>query len=590
MRARAALVRISPDRAKMTFWLFALIGLFLTWRLFDIQVLHGAKLSQEALDQRAQTIEIFARRGTIYDRTRTVLVRSLKTESVYADPTQVVDKAEAAVKLAPILGYKPAEIEAALDEPTHFRWLKRKISHEVAQQIRALDIQGINIVPEETGRRFWTSGRLASTVLGFVGLDENGLSGLEYSYDNILRGTSGKMELEADPFQRAIPFGRQKLLEAPHPGQSLVLTLDAYLQFEAEQALRAQVKAYHASGGSVLILDPYTGAILAMANMPDFDPAHYANAKPDTWRDRAITDAYEPGSTFKLITAAAALESGKVTTRSRFPALDKITVDGSTIHNAEDDMPLASSTESLEDIIAYSHNVGAAEVGMRIGAQAEYRMIRRFGFGEPTGVDLPGENPGIVPALDDWSGTSLPTISFGQGVSVTPLAMARAYCAIANGGMLVRPRIVRAILDANGKVVRTFGTKDDGRVMSPQVAATLRAFLRAVVVRGTGNPTAQVRGYTTSGKTGTAQVVANGSYLSGAYIASFIGYVPADHPRFVIFAKVDEPHGAYYGSIVAAPIFAKLAQLAMIHAGIYPQPPPVARLVKTHPPPKAAAR
>ncbi len=585
MRARGALVRISPDRAKITFWLFALIGLFLTWRLFDIQVLHGHLYSRVALEQRAQTIEIFARRGTIYDRTRTVLVRSLKSESIYADPSQISDKSEAAAKLAPILGYAPNEIVAALDEPTHFRWLKRKVAHDVAQSVRALNLQGVNVVQEETGRRFWTSGRLASTVLGFVGMDENGLSGVEYSYDNVLRGTTGKMMLEADPFQRALPFGQQHVIDQPHPGHSLVLTLDGYLQFESERLLDAQVRAFHARSGSVIIMDPRTGEILAMANAPDFDPAHYGAAKPDAWRDRAIADAYEPGSTFKLITAAAALESGKVNTKSRFAALDQIKINGSVIHNAEDEMPLASSTESLEDIIAYSHNVGAAEVGMRIGAQAEYREIRKFGFGDATGVDLPGESPGILPPLDEWSGTSLPTIAFGQGISTTPLAMVRAYCAIANGGMLVKPHMVRAVLNEGGKTVRTYGPEFEGRVMSQETAATLRSFLRTVVVRGTGNPSAQVPGYTTAGKTGTAQVVGNGGYVSGAYIASFIGYIPSEHPRYVILVKVDEPRGAYYGSIVAAPVFAKLAQLAMIHAGIYPAPPP-ARLV----PPKRGAK
>jgi cell division protein FtsI/penicillin-binding protein 2 len=585
MRARGALVRISPDRAKFTFWVFAAIGLYLTWRLFDIQVLHGPAYSREALEQRAQTIEIFARRGTIYDRTRTVLVRSLKSESVYADPTQITDKPGASTKLAPILGYQPGEIEAALNEQTHFRWLKRKVSHETAEAVRALGIQGINIVQEETGRRFWTSGRLASNVLGFVGMDENGLSGVEYSYDNILQGTSGKMMLEADPFQRALPFGQQHVIDKAHPGRSLVLTLDGYLQFEAEHLLDAQVREFHARSGSVLVMDPRTGEILAMANAPDFDPAHYNASKPDAWRDRAITDAYEPGSTFKLITAAAALESGKVNTKSRFPALDQLKVNGSVIHNAEDEMPLSSSTESLEDIIAYSHNVGAAEVAMRIGGQAEYREISKFGFGEATGVDLPGESTGILLPLDEWSGTSLPTIAFGQGVSTTPLAMARAYCAIANGGMLLEPHIVRAVLDENGKTVRTYGPKFEGRVMSQETAATLRSFLRTVVVRGTGNPSAHVAGYTTAGKTGTAQVVGNGGYVSGAYIASFIGYIPAEHPRFVILVKIDEPRGAYYGSIVAAPVFSKLAQIAMIHDGVFPAQPP-ARLV----PPKRGAK
>ena len=572
MRARAALVRISPDRAKIIFWLFALVGLFLVWRLFDIQVLQSPTLAQEARDQHAQIIDVFARRGTIYDRSRYALVRSLKSESVYADPTQILDKHEAAAKLAPILGDKPQEIETALDAQTHFRWLKRKISHEVAERIRALDIQGINIIPEETGRRFWTSGRLASTVLGFVGLDENGLSGLEYSYDSTLRGTDGQIELETDPFQRVIPFGQQRVIEQARPGESLVLTLDGYLQFQAERLLRDDVAKWHARAGTAIVMDPYSGEILALANVPDFDPSHYASFKPSDWRDRAVTDTYEPGSTFKLITAAAALESGKVTTSSRFPARDAIVVHGSTIHNAEDGMPMKGATETLEDIISYSHNVGAAEVGLRIGARTEYDEILRMGFGEPTGVDLPGESPGIVPPLEDWSGTSLPTIAFGQGVSVTPLQLVRAYCAIANGGMLVRPHVVRDILGPSGAVDKRIGPEVIGRVLSPKVDAELRQFLAAVVQRGTGNPSAQVPGYTTAGKTGTAQVEENGIYQPGAYVASFIGYIPADHPRFVILVKVDEPRGAYYGSIVAAPVFAALAKIAMIHAGVFPTP------------------
>ncbi len=572
MRARAALVRSSPDRAKIVFWLFAAIGIFLIWRLFDIQVLQGPTLAREALEQHAETVDVFARRGTIYDRARYPLVRSLKTESVYADPTQIADKKGVAEKLAPILGYKPADIEAALSEPTHFRWLRRKIPHEMAERVRALDIAGINIVPEETGKRFWTSGRLASTLLGFVGLDGNGLSGLEYQYNGILRATTGKMELETDPFARVIPFGQQRTIEKAQPGKSLVLTLDGYLQFEAEHLLRADVAKFHAHAGTAIVMDPYTGEILAMANMPDFDPAHYAQFKPNDWRDRGVTDAYEPGSTFKLVTAAAALESGKVTPRTLFPARDALVVDGSTIHNADDGMPMPGAYETLGQIIEYSHNVGAAEVAMRIGARTEYQAIRRFGFGDPTGVDLPGESPGIVPPLADWSGTSLPTIAFGQGISVTPLQLARYYCAIANGGWLVRPHVVKAILDPDGKVVQQFGAERIARVISPKVDAILKGYLREVVLHGTGDPTAQVPGYTTAGKTGTAQMVVNGYYAPGAYVASFIGFVPAEHPRFVILVKVDRPQSSYYGTTVAAPVFAALAKAAMIHAGIFPAP------------------
>lgn len=583
--ARAALVRTGPSRAKLTFWLFALVGSFLSWRLFDVQVLRGPVLAREALDQRAQTIEIYARRGTLYDRTRTALVRSFESESVYADPTEVTDKAATAAKVAPLLGLKPDDVDARLHEQTRFRWLARKIPHVVAERVRALGIQGVNIVPEQTGARFWTSGRLASTVLGFVGLDENGLDGVEYFYDSLLRGKTGKMMVEADPFQRAIPFGQQRMIDAANPGHSLVLTLDAYLQFESERVLRAQVKQFHARSGTAIVMDPYTGGILALANVPDFDPARYGASAPDTWKDRGVTDAYEPGSTFKLITAAAALESGKINARTQFPARDVIEVGGHEIHNAEDGfMAGTGGTESLEDIVAYSHNVGAAEIGMALGQSALYRMVRKFGFGDPTNVDLPGENPGIVPQLADWSDSSVATISFGHGISVTPLALARAYCAIVNGGMLLRPRIVSEILDGQGHPVYHYPTELEHRVISERTAASLRHILRQVVLRGTGNPTAQVAGYSTAGKTGTAQVVENGAYAPGEYIASFVGYIPAESPRYVILVKIERPRGAFYGSVVAAPAFAQIARIAMLHAGILPQ----ARLVRKAPKEKAA--
>jgi len=577
--AARAFARVPMVRAKYAIATIVLVTAGLGYRLGDVQIRQGPALASKALDQRSETVESFAKRGTILDRDGNVLVRSLPSESIYAVPSVIGSSAPAvAAALAPIVGYDRARVEAALRDPVDFRWIKRKVPHDVADRVRALKIDGIGLKPEDTGVRYAPSGRLASTVIGFVGTDENGLDGLEFGFENYLRGTSGRMHVEADQFGRAIPFGDATVVERAVPGRNLGLTLDSYIQFEAERQLRADVQRWHAKSGSVIVMDVHSGELLAMANVPDFDPAHYARVPSSDWRNRAIADAYEPGSTFKLITAAAAIESGKVTTRSLFPARDKIDVGGRVIHNAEDGfMAGTGGMETLEDIVAYSHNVGAAEVGMRIGAPTLYNMIRAFGFGDPTQIDAPGENPGIVPPLPDWSGSSIATISFGHGVSTTPLAMARAYAAIANGGILLRPRLVRALYDENGNVVYTYGPEIERRVISEATAATLRKFLRAVVVRGTGNPTAQVRGYATAGKTGTAQVVANGGYEPGAYIASFIGYVPADAPRYVILVKVDEPHGAYYGSLVAAPVFATLAQEIMLHADVMPSFPRQAR-------------
>jgi stage V sporulation protein D (sporulation-specific penicillin-binding protein) len=573
--AARAFARVAPGRAKVAFYVIAAIGLFLTWRLFDVQIRQGPRLARQALAQRSETVTVFAKRGTITDRDGTVLVRSLPSESVYAVPSNIVDPRGVATALAPLLGLRVVDLEPILRERSQFHWLARKIPYETAQRIKALAPIGIYTEPEETGVRFTPSGRLASTVLGFVGLDENGLAGAEYSFDSYLRGKTGSMRIEADQFGRAIPFGETTTVERAEPGRNLALTIDSYLQFETERALAAQVAASQARSGTAIIMDPWSGEILALANVPDYEPARFARYSDDARRDRAIEDSYEPGSTFKLITAAAALDSGKATPASRFPARDVLQVGGQTIHNAEDGfMAGRGGPESIEDIITYSHNVGAAEVGMAVGQRTLYATIRKFGFGEPTHIELPGENPGIVPALADWSGSSLATISFGQGISTTPLAMIRAYAAIANGGVLMRPRIVRALYNQDGSLAYEYGAEIERRVVSARTARILRGYLRSVVVRGTGNPTARVAGYTTAGKTGTAQMVENGYYAGGAYVASFIGYVPADKPRFVILVKVERPRGVYYGSTVAAPVFAELARVAMLHAGQMPNLPP----------------
>jgi stage V sporulation protein D (sporulation-specific penicillin-binding protein) len=573
--AKARTDRIRPGRAKLAFYLLCAIAAFLTYRLYEVQVVEGPSLARQALEQRSETVDTFARRGTIYDSDRQVLVRSLPSESIYADPNDIVDPSAAARKLAATLSLKFEDVDSILEsgkrEHLKFAWIERKVPHEVADRLRKGSVDGVSVVQEETGVRYYPSANLASTLLGFVGIDENGLDGLEYELDSLLRGTPGKSTIEADEFGRAIPFGETNVIEVAHPGNNLELTIDSYLQFETERALRAQVKKFGAAGGTAIVMDPYTGAIVALANSPDYDPHNFSKYPASARRDRAVMDAYEPGSTFKLITAAAALESGKVKIDSRFPALNEMRVADRTIHNADDDLPASGGSETLEDIVAYSHNVGAAEVGMRTGKAALYAMIRNFGFGDPVRVELPGENPGIVPSPGEWSGSSLATISFGQGISTTPIAMARAYAAIANGGILVRPRILQAIDDADGRTLYRYGTEVEHRVISERTAATLRNILRAVVVRGTGNPSAQVAGYTTAGKTGTAQVVENGIYEPGAYIASFVGYVPADRPRYVILVKIDQPRGAIYGSVVAAPVFSEIAKTAMLHAGIMPK-------------------
>jgi stage V sporulation protein D (sporulation-specific penicillin-binding protein) len=562
-------------RARLFFYACMLVALFLAWRLCDVQGLNGTAYAKQALAQRSDTVEVFARRGSILDRNGNVMVRSLPSESVYAVPREILDPEATAAKLGNIFGkLDPAVVAALHDRHLWFVWIARKVPHDVAQRVRGLSLVGVDLKEEDTGLRVDTSGRLASTLLGFVGTDENGLDGIEYAYDELLRGRSGRVTLEADEFGRPIPFGRERVIAPAQPGSTLELTIDPYLQFVAERALAKQVSAFHGLDGTAIVMDPWSGEILAMANLPNFDPNHFWKYDEAQRRDRAVMDAYEPGSTYKLITAAAALESRKVSLTSRFPAHDTLQIGGRTIHNAEDGfMAGTGGSETLEQIVEYSHNVGAAEVGLSIGAKTFYDMERKAGLGEPTDVGLPGENPGIVPPPSTWSGSSLATMSFGQGVSITPLALTRYYCAIANGGLLMQPSILRAVYDQQGRLLQRTSPRVVRRVFSQRTAQELRTFLRAVVLHGTGDPTAQIPGYATAGKTGTAEMVVDGAYRAGYYAASFVGMVPYPHARYVVYVKVERPIGSYYGSVVAAPAFAEIARSAMLHAGVLPSVP-----------------
>ncbi len=563
--------RVGPRRAKLLFYVLLCVSVYLTWRLVDVQLIKGPLYAKQALEQRSDTVEVFARRGSILDRDGNVLVRSLPSESVYAVPHDLGDPDKSIAQLEPIVGkIDKATAELLHDRHLQFVWIARKIPHDESDKVQALNLPGISLMEEDTGRRVDVAGESASTILGFVGIDENGLSGLEYTFDDMLKGTSGRVTIEADEFGRPIPFGHERIVRAAKPGLSLELTLDSYLQFVTESALEKQVTTYHALSGTAIVMDPATGEVLAMANFPRFDPNRYWKFPADDYRDRAVQDAYEPGSTYKLVTAAAAIEYGKVPLGERFPSAGPLEVGGQRIYNAVDGLTPDPNGDTMATIIADSLNVGAAQVALHIGGTKFYKMEERAGFGEPTQIGISGENPGIVPPPAEWSGSSLATMSFGQGVSVTPIAMARFYCAIANGGLLLRPRIVHAILDAQGNPIYAYPPEVEHRVFSEKTAAVLRSFLRAVVVHGTGDPSAQIPGYTTAGKTGTAQMVENGYYEPGAYVASFIGMVPYVHPRYVIYVKVEHPEGSIYGSEVAAPAFDEIAKAAMLHAGIFP--------------------
>jgi len=554
-------------RATLLFVALFAISTLLGIRLYKVQVRDGAALAASAGQEQEKTFDVSGKRGDIVDRFGVPFATSLPASAVFAQPDDLNDAADAAAKLSPILGLPEKSLQATMTGKSSFVYLARDVPKDKAKEIDGLGLRGINTIDEPVGLRVVPQGRVGSTLIGFTGVDNQGLAGVEYGFNDFLKGQPGKVSEATDNNGRPIPFGR-RVIQPPVVGDTVVLTVDRMLEYESEEILRETAQEYHAADASVVIMRAQTGEILALANYPNFDPSRFDLSPESSWRDRAITDPFEPGSTFKIITAAAALDSGKVTTDDTFPALDQIEVGNRIIHNADDGMMASGhSNETVDDIVTYSHNVGAAEIAMRTGEQTMYDYIKRFGLDVPTGVDLPGESGGIVGTPDVWYGSRLATIGFGQGVSVTALQMADAYCAVANGGLLMRPRIVREIVGPDDKIVKSYRPEIIRRVIKPETSAALLTILRDVVKRGTGKA-AQIPGYALAGKTGTAQMVIDGQYVMGAYTASFAGIIPADKPQYVIFVKFDRPQGQYYGSIVALPAFQQLASRVFWREGV----------------------
>jgi stage V sporulation protein D (sporulation-specific penicillin-binding protein) len=546
--------------------LFAVVSM-LGVRLFRVQIRDGAALAAGAGQEQEAVFDLSGKRGDIVDRFGVPFATSLPASAVYAQPAAINDVDGDSAKLAPILGLSTKSLRTAMSGKSSFVYLARNVPRAKADAIALMELRGIGTLDEPSGLRVVPQGRVGSTLVGFTGIDNQGLAGVEYAFNELLKGRPGQAVEATDNEGRPIPFGR-RVIKPPVVGDTVVLTVDRMLEYEAEEVLRQTAQTYHAADASVIIMRAQTGEILALANYPNFDPTKFAQSPEASWRNRAITDPYEPGSTFKVITAAAALDSGKVTTDDTFPARDQIEVGNRIIHNADDGMMASGHAyETVDDILTYSHNVGAAEIALRTGEQTMYDYIKRFGLDEPTGVDLPGESGGILGSPDDWYGSRLATIGFGQGVSVTALQLADAYCAIANGGLLMRPRIVREIVGPDGKIVQSFPPEIVRRVIKPETSAALLTMLRDVVKRGTGRA-AQIPGFALAGKTGTAQMVIGGQYVIGAYTASFAGIIPADKPQYVVLVKFDRPQGEYYGSIVALPAFRDLAARVFWREGV----------------------
>ena len=543
-------------------------------RLSYLQVVKHDEYSRLAESQHAKTIALKPKRGPIVDRTGQVLAESSAAESLFALPHRIDDIPRLARRLAPILGDPASEIGKRMDASKRFVWVKRKLPPAVAQAVRELHDPGLGFLQESL--RLYPSRELAAQVVGFEGLDGKGLGGVEQVWDHHLAGAEGRALVERDALGRDVT-GAPAVLKASVPGQGVALTIDATLQYLAEKEVEAAWQRTRSKAAMAVMMDPRTGEILALAIRPTFNPNAFATATDEQRRNRAITDPFEPGSTFKVIMAAAALEEGVVKPTDRFYGENgKIKVATAVI---SDWKPFGWLTFS--EVLQNSSNVGSIKAGTLLGKERYYRYITAFGFGQPVGLGLPGESRGQLRAPAKWSALSLATMSIGQEISVTAVQILSAFAAVANGGRLMQPQIVRAVLDAQGREASVFESKAIRQVISPETARELTTIMTAVVREGTGH-NAAIPGYDVAGKTGTAQKMdpATRRYSHAPGILSFVGFAPADDPRMAMIVLLDEPKNEKWGSEAAAPIFAAIGREALRHMNVPPRgtsPVPILR-------------
>lgn len=549
-------------------------------RLVVLQVVRHDDLLRVAEKQHSKTIALKPKRGSIVDRHGQPLAVSSSAESLYALPARIQDPDRLAGALAPILDEPAAEIEKRLTAERPFTWVRRKLPPPVAQAVRALREPGLGFVQESL--RLYPNRELAAHLLGFVGADGQGLEGVEWTWDRDLAGQSGLALVERDGLGREVT-GLPMVLKPAVPGRDVSLTLDATVQYLAERELDAAWRRTRSKAALAVVLDPRTGELLALAIRPTFNPNSFVTATPAEWRNRAITDPFEPGSTFKVILAATALEEGVVHPDDRiYGEQGAITVANTVIHDWK-----RYGWLTFSEVLQHSSNVGAIKAGLALGKERFYRYIVGFGFGSLTGLGLPGESRGRVRPPGEWSQLSLASVSIGQEVSVTVIQMVAAFAAVANGGRLLRPWAVRAVLDPAGREIQSFEPRVVRQVISPFTARTLTQILTRVVSEGTGKPAA-ILGYDVAGKTGTAQKLdpLTRRYSRAAGVLSFVGFAPAEDARFVMLVLLDEPQTAQWGSEAAAPVFAAVGSRLLGSLNVPPQdtpPVPIVRGVSTEP-------
>jgi len=551
-----------PDRSRLGRRRLTVGVLCFVWfgcvaaRLYYFQVIQYVELLARAQRQQQHTIEVAPQRGAIYDRQMNPLAMSLGVDSAFAVPSELTDPQMVSSLLAPVLRVDADELRDRFQTTHSFCWVKRRITPQDAARVRDLNLKGIYFQRET--KRFYPKGDLAAHAIGYVGLDDKGLGGIEYALDDDIKGKPGRVLLDSDARRRTFHSTEWPGIS----GKNVVLTLDEKIQYIAEKSLAEEVASAGAAGGVAIVQNPNTGEILALANQPTFDPNNIDAGSATGRLDRAVGWVYEPGSTFKLVTLSAALEENLTTPQEVINCQNgSIMLAGHTIH---DHKPFGDL--SVTDVLANSSDVGSIKLGLRLGEDRFYRYIQAYGFGGKTDMELPGEERGLLKPPSRWSGISIGEISIGQEIGVTPLQMVTAYSAIANGGILFQPRIVHDVFLAAHH--DTLAPATGRRVISAHTAEMMRHMLAAVVDHGTGKP-AQLGGYTSAGKTGTAQKIdANGAYSKSQYVASFIGFAPAIRPAVTILVVIDSPVGAHHGTDVAAPVFRSIAEQTLSYLSV----------------------
>ena len=547
------------------FVVFFISILAISARAYQLQILEREKLSELANKQYKRIIPHMPKRGIIYDRNKEEMAISVDVDSIYAEPPKVTNVHRYARKLSKILKVNRRNLVKKLKSKRSFVWVKRRVTPDQSRKVKALKLDGIHFIKE--AKRFFPNREMAGHSIGFVGLDPKGLEGLELEYDHYLKGEAASSVAEMDALGRIIftyGLGQRDCLI----GNDLVLTIDKTIQYIAEQELQNAITKTNAKSGIVIVMDPKNGEILALANHPRFNPNVFWKYSPSSWRNRAITDSFEPGSTFKVFLLAGALEEGVVSKRDIFFCENgSYSIGRKTIHDVHSHAWL-----SLKNIIKVSSNIGMGKLGVKVGKETLYEYIKKFGFGEKTGISLPGETPGLVRLPRKWSQIAVHTISFGQGLSVSALQLITGLSAIANKGYLMKPHIVKQIVTHDGNIIKEFQPQIVRRVISEKTAKEVTSILKNTVLEGGTGTEARLNGYCVAGKTGTAQKadLSSGGYHKDRFIASFMGFVPADDPEVSILVVIDEPKGKHFGGQVAGPVFKKIAEKTLHYRGVLP--------------------